>query len=522
MIGRTFIRVVTIISITLFTFANSAAQEIETLVMPGEVIADHADIEADCSSCHAMFDRSAQRQLCMNCHDDVANDINANRGFHGLHLEAAKDQCSTCHTEHEGRDEDIAFFDEEDFDHSLTDFEIFGAHQDAACSDCHAADKKYRDTSAICIDCHNDDSPHEETMGDDCRSCHNPTEWVDAEFDHSTTNYPLIGKHQEAACLDCHEDRTFQQEATDCFSCHAENDAHDGLSGQQCENCHNPTDWHDTSFNHFRDTQFPLEGRHSELTCSECHSDNPFEDEMDVACVSCHLENDNHEKHNGTECGMCHVSTVWNEPVFDHDNDTDYRLLGAHGETECNSCHIEPIFEVALETICNTCHADVEPHDGSLGTQCETCHTEINWQDPVFFDHDLTGFPLLGAHADNECEQCHTSQVFGKTENECMSCHIEKDPHRGNFQTQCQDCHNPVAWEAWSFDHDLQTDFLLEGAHVNVACEDCHRSTLQKIKAIDGNCRTCHRTDDLHDGEFGPDCGRCHTADTFAEVRSLQ
>ena len=34
-------------------------------------------------------------------------------------------------------------------------------------------------------------------------------------------------------------------------------------------------------------------------------------------------------------------------------------------------------------------------------------------------------------------------------------------------------------------------------------------------------CRNCHRADDVHDGEFGFDCGRCHTTESFSEVRSL-
>jgi hypothetical protein len=73
-----------------------------------------------------------------------------------------------------------------------------------------------------------------------------------------------------------------------------------------------------------------------------------------------------------------------------------------------------------------------------------------------------------------------------------------------------------------AFDHDLQTEFPLAGAHVTVNCDDCHRSPLERIKAIDRSCRTCHRSHDVHDGEFGTDCGRCHTADSFSEVRSIQ
>ena len=91
-------------TVAVLSFSDSSAQDIETLVMPGQVIAGHADIEPECSSCHTMFDRSAQRQLCMDCHEDVAADVDASKGYHGLHPEASNDQCSSCHTEHDGRD----------------------------------------------------------------------------------------------------------------------------------------------------------------------------------------------------------------------------------------------------------------------------------------------------------------------------------------------------------------------------------------------------------------------------------
>jgi hypothetical protein len=42
------------------------------------------------------------------------------------------------------------------------------------------------------------------------------------------------------------------------------------------------------------------------------------------------------------------------------------------------------------------------------------------------------------------------------------------------------------------------------------------------MKSTNGSCGDCHRSNDVHDGEFGPDCGRCHSADSFTEVRSIQ
>jgi hypothetical protein len=509
--------------IGFLTSHDSAAQDIESLVMPGELVTGHADLESECSSCHKMFDKKGQRQLCLDCHEDVAEDVAQNRGFHGQRVEVQTDQCSSCHDEHHGRDAPIVILDEATFDHRFTDFELTGSHKEADCEGCHAPDLKRREAPSTCVGCHKDDEPHQDRMGTDCTTCHQPTEWLEAKFDHTTTDYPLLGKHLEAACLDCHEDRTFPDPPTTCFGCHEEDDAHDGRSGNDCALCHNPSDWHDSSFDHSRDTDFDLLGRHAELICADCHSENPFEDEMDKSCVSCHLEDDAHEMHRGDQCDTCHSSSVaWDKPIFDHDRDTEYKLLGGHKLVACNDCHVEPIFEVELTTTCESCHLDDDVHKQSLGTQCENCHTEVNWQDPLFFDHDLCPFPLLGAHDEAECENCHETQEYRDTVTTCVTCHAEDDPHGGNFDDQCGACHNPVAWDIWTFDHDLQTDFPLTGAHVNVACDDCHRSSLAKMKSTNGSCGDCHRSNDVHDGEFGPDCGRCHSADSFTEVRSIQ
>jgi predicted CXXCH cytochrome family protein len=501
---------------------SAVAQDIETLVMPGDVIDGHAEFESDCSSCHKLFDKQGQRQRCLDCHEEVSADVTQETGFHGRHPDVATNQCSSCHTEHTGRDANIVILDEEAFDHDFTDFELVGTHNDADCADCHAADEKRREARTECVTCHTDEQPHEDKMGTDCGNCHQPTEWLEAKFDHDTTEYSLLGKHQQVACLDCHEDRTFPKPLSECIDCHAEDDAHNGRSGDQCGNCHNPSDWHDSSFDHFRDTDFELLGRHAELTCDDCHTSAPFEDDLDKTCISCHSDDDEHDRHNGEECDSCHSNSSWSEPTFDHSTDTDYDLLGGHVDIACNDCHVEPIFEVALDTTCRSCHLEDDIHEEFLGSQCEGCHTEVNWQDPVFFDHDLSSFPLLGAHNENECEDCHATQLFKDIENTCSSCHTEDDPHRGNFTGSCDSCHNPVAWELWVFDHDTQTDFALVGAHIRVACNDCHRSELNKMKAIDNNCGSCHRADDIHDNEFGGDCGRCHSANSFEVVRTLQ
>lgn len=498
------------------------AQTIESLVMPGEVVQGHADIETECSSCHKLFDRAEQRALCLDCHEDVASDINNSTGFHGRSNEANTDECATCHTDHEGRDADILGLDEDSFDHVFTDFELLGKHLEAGCADCHAPEEKHRDAPGECIDCHLEDDVHKDSLGTECADCHNETDWLEVTFDHDTTDYPLVGKHADTDCLGCHETQVFEDPPQNCYGCHADDDEHDGRSGEKCENCHNPTDWNDSSFDHERDTDFTLRGRHAQLTCDDCHSEDPFSDEMDMDCVSCHLEDDDHGGHNGTDCGTCHTNDEWPATRFDHDRDTEFVLNGSHETVDCVDCHVEPIFDASPGTACTSCHLEDEVHDGKQGDQCQDCHTETSWEEARRFDHDLTAFPLLGEHDNQECESCHETKVFAGTEAACISCHVEDDSHDGKFEENCQSCHNPVAWDLWLFDHNTQTDFRIDGAHVDVACDDCHRSSLASMQKTGDSCGGCHRADDDHDGEFGPDCGRCHSDQSFTEVRSLQ
>lgn len=500
---------------------TSAAQNIESLIMPGEVIAAHAEIEAECSACHKRFNRSEQNALCIDCHEDVGQDIARDAGFHGKFDGVGSSECAACHTDHDGRGADIIDLNEETFDHSFTDMELLGKHVETKCTDCHQSSDKHRDAPGECVGCHLDDDVHKESVGTQCVDCHNESDWTDVTFDHDSTDYPLIGGHLEIACLDCHETDSFPDTADTCFGCHAGDDVHEGRSGEQCDNCHNPVSWTDTSFDHARDTDFALAGSHIQLTCEDCHNDDPFDDELDMECVSCHLGDDDHGGHRGSDCAGCHTDDEWPAIHFSHDTETDFELHGSHQEIGCVDCHVEPIYELSPGTNCASCHLNDEPHNGKQGDQCNDCHSEDTWQEAPFFDHDLTRFPLLGEHDNLECESCHETQIFADTVGDCVACHVDEDQHEGRFLDTCGDCHNPVAWDLWLFDHDARTAFILAGAHLDVGCDDCHRSSLASMKGKGNSCADCHRSNDVHDGSFGPNCGRCHSDKSFTEVRSL-
>jgi PHP family Zn ribbon phosphoesterase len=82
---------------------------------------------------------------------------------------------------------------------------------------------------------------------------------------------------------------------------------------------------------------------------------------------------------------------------------------------------------------------------------------------------------------------------------------------------KCGDCHNPNSWLLWTFEHDTQTDYPLEGKHKEVVCEACHRASLEEQKKLSKRCFGCHRADDVHHGGFGRHCDRCHSNESFKE-----
>jgi hypothetical protein len=503
----------------IFATSTGFAATIETLLMPGPVHHTHAEVEETCKSCHEPFSRSLQNRLCLDCHESVAADINTAEGFHGRIRNLERLTCAGCHTEHEGRDADIIGFNPEAFDHERTDFILDGAHAAAPCQSCHVAETPYREAPGRCVDCHGERDPHRGELGEDCASCHVTAGWRQVEFDHGTTDFPLVGKHVDVDCKSCHVNLRYAETATLCVACHGFDDVHGGDHGKECQTCHSPSGWDQPRFDHARETEFPLLGKHSGLSCNACHTGPIKEQELEPACVACHRSDDRHAGRNGTDCGKCHNADAWIETSFDHGRDTDFPLQNRHAELECEACHRARAEDETLAMACYTCHRLDDAHQGRLGEACETCHADSGWQDTRNFEHDLTAFPLIGQHAVVPCESCHVTAAFHETEGDCLACHAADDVHAGSLGEQCSRCHNPNDWRLWVFDHGQDTDFALEGAHADLACSACHQSPGNM--AASRSCGACHRTDDPHLGRFGRSCDRCHTTASFKELRSL-
>ncbi len=397
-------------------------------------------------------------------------------------------------------------------------FQLLGAHVDAPCTGCHAPTDFtllfQPSDGSDCVACHR--AQYEAQHGTrgyptSCVTCHTPTVWTDASFDHQEVSggFDLLGSHADLGCLACHAAQTFEPlfdgaEPSDCAVCHTP----DFPSGHEqrgfptaCGFCHTPTRWSDGLFDHqVASGGFELLGIHNSLPCVFCHVPETFQPRFDpesaTDCVTCHQSRYD-LAHQGTgfptTCVACHTPTSWGDGKFDHVSISGgFDLVGVHAEKPCVSCHdpesFEPFFDPDGAGDCVSCHqADYDGQHGGQGfpTVCTECHTPTRWTD-VSFSHEVAsgGFRLLGIHGAVTCESCHDEATFEPLfdpagDGDCLSCHqADYDgEHAGSgYPTTCLSCHTPTTWTATSFDHD--TDFfpIFTGDHAPrwSDCATCH------------------------------------------------
>lgn len=491
----------------------------QLLLMPDKVAQAHAKIESDCQKCHLHFDKSNQSPLCLDCHEEIQQDLDRKTRFHSKIAHDKINQCKSCHTEHKGRNFDITSLDIDHFDHQKTEFSLKGSHQSLECSQCHSAKhKNFRITleSGQCKTCHED--PHNGELKEDCSQCHSENSWQIKRFDHSKTSFALRGKHQDLKCNLCHIQDVAVDIGDQCVNCHRAKDKHLTVFGDKCESCHSEKGWDKVNYDHFKKTKYKLQGKHQELSCDACHFKelNPKK-----ACSDCHSEDDIHLGSNGDDCQQCHNNNAWKKTTFDHNKDTEFTLKGAHKKLSCDACHLPSLETKNNEGVrdCIDCHVITDPHNGKLGEKCQNCHQQTQWNKQVTFNHDFTEFPLTGAHQLVVCQSCHQSVDFKVPYFACVDCHSEDDIHQQTLGTKCETCHNSSSWSAWQFNHQTQTDFPLEGAHNNLACDLCHNNELTTPLSPAKACVECHQNDDIHQGSFGRNCQQCHNTDSFYDFQ---
>jgi hypothetical protein len=214
--------------------------------------------------------------------------------------------------------------------------------------------------------------------------------------------------------------------------------------------------------------------------------------------------------------------------------------------TGCPQCHTPG--QGPSPERCEKCHESVKLQVASKtgfhrnkGTECERCHGEhrgVNnklipdLSQQGVFDHKAeTGWALEGKHARTRCIGCHTGLgTYTGLSKDCSSCH--DDPHgkensKRRLLEHCERCHgaadwNPLAAMSSVFDHTdpADADYLLEGQHLDVGCEDCHVDS--KFVPLEfGKCTSCHVNPHRADAIKSKACEDCHPDAQTWEVPSF-
>lgn len=282
--------------------------------------------------------------------------------------------------------------------------------------------------------------------------------------------FPLMGKHAEISCQNCHANGQYAGTPDLCINCH-EDKIPEAHYEYDCSYCHFSTVWEEVNFEHPMAIAFNCEGCHLSSKpvthypglCTTCHnttawSPSIFEHITNLVtdCKSCHNFQTPGNHYNG-QCSGCHMTRAWRPANFDH------QLAGA--------------------TNCQLCHSETRPSNHFSG-QCFTCHNTRNWRDAKM-DHKAAGAT------------------------DCQSCHANQRP-AGHFSGQCSACHNTSNWGNATFNHaaagatDCQSCHSSPGDHWSGQCSKCHNTSGW------GNVKVSGHNFPMNHGDAGNTCSACH------------
>jgi hypothetical protein len=450
----------------------------------------------------------------------------------------------------------------------------------ANCTKCHVAGGQLSDQR--CLDCHTEIKQRVakrrglhgllSNAERSCNKCHHEHQGRDfdlvdwgkagkAAFDHRRTGFPLLGKHAQVKCDQCHQERllvdpairklrrtharreTYLGVAVQCSSCHF--DEHRRQLRTACKDCHDEKGWKSAPGFHHARTAFPLEGKHAEVKCVSCHASerdphfersafpravsevfSRFKPVAHATCTACHK--DPHQNRYGQDCTSCHSVEGWlvlkgaaGERAF-HEK-TRYPLRGAHAEVACKSCHgpfpgSRAVFKGLAFGTCTACHIDAhlsqlgKPKDP--GAACERCHVVQGFRPARYEAQDHASWPLAGAHEAVACVLCHRPEpsldgraVFlrawiGQRQRKDQISLTQFHPPGNN--ARCDTCHKDP--------HGGQFRQRVRQA----GCADCHGVAGWTEVRFDHDRETRFA---LTGGHAGRSCASCHSPDASGTTR---
>lgn len=278
-------------------------------------VADYRGLLTTCVSCHTDVHRSELGTTCESCHSAVGFGVTTYKHlrfsefFGGQHTSVT---CSQCHRPAAAPVQ------------TASAARGRGAATPALSVRPAVLNLSFKSATTTCVTCHKD--VHLGQVGAECQKCHrvDGAKFAVAGFSHSSTTFPLTGKHESAACSACHKPET-------------------------------------TAFPAGAGTTMRLKGLPAE--CRACHQD------VHLGQVD-------------TKCESCHTTHAFKLPNYKHTN-TRLRdfFVGRHVTPKCESCHTRVTRDfpggrgmamaIKLDARCTACHKDV--HNGSL-PNCQSCH----------------------------------------------------------------------------------------------------------------------------------------------------
>jgi hypothetical protein len=361
-------------------------------------VTSHAETGGECKACHvAPWSSLTMADRCTTCHVDVAAQMRAVASLHGaMKSKNPRLNCAACHPDHRGSDAPLTVATAADFPHEALGFSLAGhqfkvTREAFVCADCHSQSITTFDP-LDCQVCHQQmdaafAQQHALDYGRDCLACHDGVDRFGKSFSHSQFQFPLTGKHLDVNCAQCHAGAravaNFALAPMDCYSCHTQDDEHNGRFGTDCSACHTPTDWEDAAFDHSL-SNFPLTGAHQQIDCEKCHVNAQFAGTPST-CVSCHADPVFHAGVFSASCESCHNTSAWSPASF-------------------NGQHTFPL-----------------NHGESGMVSCATCHPS-----------SFTSYTCYGCHEHNEAKvrSEHLEEGISNFQN-CMECHPTGNEHEG-------------------------------------------------------------------------------------------
>lgn len=334
----------------------------------GEVlggVSSHADLERECSHCHAPI-HCVEDTRCQDCHFDIAEDRTNINTLHGRLPGVSK--CQNCHPEHNGADADLTLLPYLNVDHyllagfSLEKHTINYDGTNLNCETCHQQNVTVIET-IDCVDCHatqDHDSmaKHIEDYGSACSECHDGRDRMINGFVHEPY-FPLQAGHQDLQCSQCHHKEQYIDLASDCAACHQEPEMHADLFGTTCENCHTATAWSPAQL--------------SQHAFGLTHGGEPISD-----CESCHTET-----FTSCDCSLCHEESELNMAQMNQQAQQNGLLVQQSGNStpgdhegyemeNCLACHAEGIVNPGVQNRSQGGNGTGQPQNQGNPTQNES------------------------------------------------------------------------------------------------------------------------------------------------------